>query len=73
MGCFRQRIEAYQRAFSSTSLRYLVENVIKQLVHVSAVLHQELNHLASFEGTQDARVALQLLHIFRALKTLPML
>ena len=35
-------------------LNYRVENVIKQLIHASAVLHRDMKHLESLESTQDA-------------------
>ena len=37
---------------------YRVENVIKQLVHASAVRSSRLKHLGSLESTQEAEVAL---------------
>ena len=38
-------------------LNYLVENVIKQFIHASAVLYRDMKHLGSLESTQEARVA----------------
>ena len=35
-----------------------VENVIKQLVHVSACVRWDMKHLGSLESTKEARVAL---------------
>jgi len=69
--CFSEAKQTLKRNRGNLSLHNSrVENVIKQLVHMLAVLHQNMKHFGSLESTQEAGLPLkQLLRIFHALQT----